>query len=438
MNVIKSTLLSLSSSRILRQAGWLAAAKIVQGVASVLATLAIARHLGPIVFGELSLAIAAASFVGTAAALGLEQVATRELSSANDGRGSAQALAILRRLRFGGAMVGSLLLLTFSQIRLAEGFGISSLLLVLCLLPLAQIGDVAEWRLIAAERSRRVAMVVIAVSPLTALTRLALALGGAGVAWFAWTLVAEWGLRSVALTLTARGVSEGTGKASGAFLPDALALLSDSMPMLIAGIAVFVYMRIDQFMIAGMLGTSQVGLYSAVVSLAEIPLVLPALLLRAALPVLTRQSAVDPNLRNRTLSALMRTGFYFHSLVAVTLAVLAEPIVVALYGEPFRAAASAFQIQVMSAPFVALGVLSSAWLVLQRCTGHALRRTVVGAVINIALNFYTIPRFGIAGAAGATVVAQIVATYASDAFYAQTRDLFMMKTRALIPSIGGK
>jgi PST family polysaccharide transporter len=174
-----------------------------------------------------------------------------------------------------------------------------------------------------------------------------------------------------------------------------------------------------------------------VVSLAEIPLVLPALLLRASLPILTQQSVLDPGLRDRTLSTLMRTGFYFHVLIAAVLALLAEPIVVALYGEPFRPAASAFRIQVLSAPFVALGVLSSAWLVLQGCTGHALRRTLMGAVINIALNYFMIPQFGIAGAAAATLAAQFVATYASDAFYVQTRELFLMKTRALLPTIGG-
>jgi PST family polysaccharide transporter len=437
MNAIKSTLLSLSSSRILRQAGWLAVAKIVQGLASILATFAVARHLGPTVFGELSLAIAVASFVATAAALGLEQIATRELASVASTGSGGGSFAILRRLRLLGATVGALLLVLSSFSSPAQQFGVASLLLVLCLLPLAQIGDVAEWRLIAAERSRSVAIVAIAVSPLAAMTRLAFAFSGASVVAFAWTLVAEWALRSIVLTIASRNMATATADPGAAFVPGAIALLRDSMPLLMAGIAVFVYMRIDQFMIAAMLGPRQVGLYSAVVTLAEVPLVLPALLLRAALPVLTRQSNDDPAQRDRTLASLMRSGFYLHALVAIALSVFAVPIVVMLYGEPFRAAGIAFRLQVLAAPFVALGVLSSAWLVLLRCTGHALRRTVIGAVANIALNLVLIPRYGIAGAAAATLVAQMIATYAADAFYTQTRDLFMMKTRALLPGFRG-
>src|SRR5690606_32348051 len=108
MNRTGPMIRKLSSSRILQQAGWLAMAKLVQGVCSILATFFIARHLGPTTFGELSLAIAAASMVGAAGALGLEQVATREMASEQDLRST---LAVLYRVRLGGAITGSFALL---------------------------------------------------------------------------------------------------------------------------------------------------------------------------------------------------------------------------------------------------------------------------------------------------------------------------------------
>lgn len=219
-----------------------------------------------------------------------------------------------------------------------------------------------------------------------------------------------------------------------AFLTSALSLLRDSLPLLLSGIAIFAYMRIDQFMIAAMLGPREVGLYSAIIVLAEVPLVLPALLLRAALPILTRQSETDPALRDRTLTNLMRSSFYLHLTVALVVAALAKPLVGLLYGSAFSIAAPVLSILALTAPFVALGVLSSSWLVLERRTGHALRRTLVGAVLNVMLNLFSIPRFGVAGAAIATLIAQVTATYLVDAFHPQTRALFHMKTRALFPS----
>ena len=366
----------LRDSHVARQFGWLAMAKIVQGVASLAAALAVARALGPVEFGALSLAIAIASFVAMIAALGLEQIATRELVAADAG---ARTLALLRRLRWSGALLGGAALLAISVLPQVRALGAQHLVLILALLPLAQVGDLAEWRLIAAGHGRRVAMAVVAVSPLAALVRVVLAFGGYGVVAFAWVLVAEWTLRSVLLSWLARGLGRQSGEgAATVALRDALELLRESTPLLLAGIAVFAYMRIDQFMIAAMLGQQQVGLYSAVVTLAELPLVVPTLLLRAALPTLTRQSMDNPATRDRTLVRLMGVSVYLHLVMSVVLALLAEPLVVLAYGEAYRGAAEAFRLQVLAAPLVALGVLSSGWLVLERRTGPLSRTHVPG------------------------------------------------------------
>lgn len=443
MNAIKSTLRQgqealrgLRSSHILQQAGWLAAAKIVQGVASVAASLAIARHLGPASFGELSLAIAVANFVAIGASLGLEHIATRELTLDGE-RPARPILPTLRRLRLAGAIIGTAVILATSLFPFAEGFRISGLLVVLSLLPLAQVGDLAEWQLIAAGRSRRIAHVAILLSPLMAAARIGLVLLGAGIAAFAWALIAEWALRTILLLVITKGSFFGAHARETPWVAEARALLKDSMPLLMAGIAVFIYMRIDQFMIAGMLDARQVGLYSAIVGLAEIPLILPTLLLRAALPTLTRQSTQDAAARDRTLERLMRHAFYLHLAVALLLSALASPIIVTVYGEPFAEAAQAFRVQVLAAPFVALGVLSSAWLVLNQSTAHALRRTLAGAIANILLNLLLIPWLGILGAALATLAAQLLSTYLADLGYPATRALFKMKTRAMLPGLRG-
>jgi len=422
------------ASPILQQAGWLAVAKITQGVASIVASLVIARHLGPTGFGQLSLAIAIASFVGMMASLGLEHIATRELAMDEDVR-RGTLVTTLRRLRFGGAVIGSFILLAITYLPATERFGISGLLMVLCLLPIAQVGDLAEWQLITGGRGKRIAVAAITLSPLVALARIGLAVANASIVAFAWMLVLEWLSRSIFLILSTDGGVFRSSNASPQWVADGRSLLRDSMPLLMAGIAVFIYMRIDQFMIASLLNSRQVGLYSSVVTLSEIPLILPALLLRGALPTLTRQSALDPALRDRTLAKLMRHVFYLHLAGAIVLLLVAQPLIRALYGEPFAEAAGAFRLQVLAAPFVALGVLSSAWLVLEHRTRHALRRTIIGAIANILLNLAFIPRFGISGAAAATLIAQILSTYLTDLTHPETRAMFKMKTLAIIPGL---
>jgi O-antigen/teichoic acid export membrane protein len=149
------------------------------------------------------------------------------------------------------------------------------------------------------------------------------------------------------------------------------------------------------------------------------------------LPLLSRESS--PEAVDAAFERILRACFWFHAVLAIVLAAFATPVVLLLYGEAYLPAAGAFSLVVLGAPFIALGVVSSGWLVIRRCTGHALRRTLLGMATNVALNVVLIPRMGIAGAALATLLAQLVATYAADAWYPETRVLFKLKSRALLP-----
>ena len=57
-------------------------------------------------------------------------------------------------------------------------------------------------------------------------------------------------------------------------------------------------------------------------------------------------------------------------------------------------------------------------------------RHIVGAVLNLGLNFVLIPHWGAAGAALATVLAFAVAHVFANAFNARTRPLFRLQMRA--------
>jgi len=59
-----------------------------------------------------------------------------------------------------------------------------------------------------------------------------------------------------------------------------------------------------------------------------------------------------------------------------------------------------------------------------------LQRHLLGAVVNVALNFVLIPDFGVIGAAWATVVSYSVAGMFYDLAQRHTRHMFRMKLKA--------
>jgi O-antigen/teichoic acid export membrane protein len=87
---------------------------------------------------------------------------------------------------------------------------------------------------------------------------------------------------------------------------------------------------------------------------------------------------------------------------------LADPIVRVLYGPAYAASAEPFRILVWSAAFV---VLRWVYMDSLRATGHQgldLRCAITSAALNVGLNIVLIPRFGMIGAASATVFADLV------------------------------
>ena len=90
-----------------------------------------------------------------------------------------------------------------------------------------------------------------------------------------------------------------------------------------------------------------------------------------------------------------------------------------------------YKIYIWGFVFVSLGVVSSHWLVAENLEIHALLRSFYGAILNISLNWYLIPIYGITGAAYATLITQLFVAYIFFGFSKHTRHSFILSTRAI-------
>ncbi|GAG14193.1 unnamed protein product, partial [marine sediment metagenome] len=90
---------------------------------------------------------------------------------------------------------------------------------------------------------------------------------------------------------------------------------------------------------------------------------------------------------------------------------LADDIIRLLFGVQYGNAAGALRIYIWAGVFVFLGVASGQYLVAENYTRISFFRTFIGCIVNVILNIILIPRYGINGAAIATVVSYLVATF---------------------------
>ncbi|OAD20198.1 Polysaccharide biosynthesis protein [Candidatus Thiomargarita nelsonii] len=66
-------------------------------------------------------------------------------------------------------------------------------------------------------------------------------------------------------------------------------------------------------------------------------------------------------------------------------------------------------------------------------TIYAFYRHFIGAITNIVLNYFLIRELGIIGAAWATLLSYMLASYLIDYFFCKMRKSFYMKTLSIFP-----
>jgi PST family polysaccharide transporter len=180
-------------------------------------------------------------------------------------------------------------------------------------------------------------------------------------------------------------------------------LLKESWPLVMSGLAVFIYSKIDQIML-GSLNKTELGYYAVAVKLSEMCDFVPMIIASSIFPKLA-------NLRERNYGEYIKKfQIYSDSMlllwlgVALPISLLAPFIVQTLYGEQYAASASVLSLYVWAQFGSNFGIARNAYFALESQLRYGLYLTVVGSIFNIVLNSLLIPIYGAFGATAATLI----------------------------------
>jgi O-antigen/teichoic acid export membrane protein len=211
----------------------------------------------------------------------------------------------------------------------------------------------------------------------------------------------------------------------------AVQLLKDSWPLILSGLVISIYMRIDQVMIKEMLDSDAVGQYSAAVRLSEVWYFIPMAIASSLFPAIINAKKQSEALYYERLQKLYDMMAWMAIAIALPMTFLSDWIIHLLYGEAYADAGKVLMIHIWAGVFVFLGVASSKWFVTENLQKYSFYRTLAGAVINIALNYILIPIYSIYGAAFATLISQAIASYLYNATNKKILITFKLQTNAL-------
>lgn len=408
---------------------WMFAEQVLRIIAGLFVGIYVARYLGPEQFGIYSFAAAFVALFGAIARLGLDSIVVRDLVNHPEERDTYLGTAFWLKL------IGALM--TLGLLAIAVQFTSNDATTNLYIFIIAsglifQSFDVVDFYFQSRVLSKYVSISRLIQLALSSILKLYFVFTQADLFWF--VVVSLVDQVSLTLFLAIAYWRQKIGSFLARFdLGTAKAMLKNSWPLILSGIAISLYMRIDQIMINEMLGEREVGLYSAAVRLSEAWYFVPVIVTTSLFPAILNAKKLNPKLYNERLKRLYTIMIYSAVGVALPVAFMAESIVVTLYGIHYQDAGLVLAIHIWAGIFVALGVVNGSWFLAEGLQKLATLNTLIGAAVNVILNYILIPIYGIAGVAFATFASYGIAAYFSLFLYKKTRGQFYRITLAILP-----
>ena len=169
-----------------------------------------------------------------------------------------------------------------------------------------------------------------------------------------------------------------------------------------------IYLYIDQIFISKLRGTTEVGVYSAAANIVIMLIFIPQMYVNSIFPVISRFYITSKKSLKLAYEKSFKYMFVLGLSIATGIYVLSDKIIFLLYGKEFIEAVIVLKVLTGYSFLKFLNPVTGYTLIAINKQGTRLFGQASAAVINIVLNIILIPKYGIVGAAIATLVTEII------------------------------
>lgn len=383
---------------------WMFFSKIANMVIAFIATAYIARNLGPTNYGQLSYAISFTGLFGFLAGLGIDQILYRDLIRYPEKRNSYMGTALVLRII---ASVFTILLCTLLAF-MWSAKDVSLILIFLVSLNFV-LGSfmLLSYEFQAESKSKYPSIFSVFIVAILNILKIAVIFSGQGVIYLAGIMLLEPILYGGAYWYL-RTKEYGSLRNLKFDKVIAVSILKDSFPLIFASAFFAIYARIDQVMIKNMIDTESVGLYDAAVRISELWYFVPSIIVTALFPAIVNSKKISEELYYKRIKKLSFLIVSIAILMALPTMLLSKYLITIIFGIGFIGALPVLQIYVWSNIGAALNLLLQQLLVSENLTKMISISTFFGMLSNVLLNVLMIPRYGMVGAAFASLISYLI------------------------------
>lgn len=387
----------------------------------------VGRYLEIAGFGALNFALTLTMLFSSIATLGIDGVVIRELVSQPERRDEILGTAFV--LRIIGAFA-AIAVVTLSALAFRSSGAPLHLLVILSLAFLPQSFDVIDlWF----QKNIQAKFTVVAKTTAAitgALVRIGLAHNHAPLWTFGAAAIIEACVFGAGLvTIFHRN---GLRVRAWRFAPKLAALiLGNSWPLIISGLTVAIYQRIETFLVWDWLGASAAGVYFASQNIFNLWGTIPALLLPTLYPLLIEQRKQDTVEYERRVQSVFDLLTAAGLVIAIAGVVIAPFVVSLIFGAKYNAAIPILMIQSCATPFTFSGSVRGLFLVMENLNMYSAASAAVGIAANVTAAIFLMPHFGARGAALGALIGYAVSAVVTSWLFAKLHPCARYQTRSL-------
>ena len=396
----------MKENKIFTNAKWIILCKVVQSLLQLLIGMLTARYLGPSNYGLINYAKSVVAFVGPFTQLGLNATLVRELIDTPEKEGEIMGTSLLM------GMVSSI-----SCMFLVAGFvsvvnRTEPQTIAVCILYsislVFQAMELIQYWFHSKLQSKYPSMMMLCAYVVVSAYKIFLLASGKSIYWFAVVYSIEYG--TIALSLFVIYGRQGKQKLSASFAM-AKRLFSKSRYYILSSLMVTLFQNTDHIMLKTMSGDVENGFYTAAITSAGVCQFVYAAIIDSARPVILAAQKTDSLKYEKNIARLYSIIIYMAIAQGIVFTLFAKQIVGILYGKDYLPTVPVLQILVWYIAFSQMGRIRNIWILAEEKQKLLWRINLLGALMNIALNYFLIPVWGASGAAFASFVTQVFANF---------------------------
>lgn len=391
-------------NKIIRNASWIIVCRIAQSILTLLIGMLTAQYLGPSNYGLINYASSIVTFFIPIMTLGLNSILVQEIIQNPNQEGEILGTSIVMSL---GSAV--LCIIGVASFELVANAGETDTLIVCALYSLIlifQAVDLIQYWFQAKLMSKYTSITMLCAYLAVSIYKIFLLATEKSIYWFALSNAIYYAIVAISLLIIyircgGRKIffSVQTGKR----------LISRSKYFIVSSVMTVVFTHTDIVMLKIMLDDAATGYYSAAVTCACVSSFVFGAIIDSARPTIIQSAKLCREQFEHNMIRLYSVVIYLSLAQSILMTIFARPIIRMLYGNQYDMAANVLRFVVWYTTFSYIGVARGIWMLVEEKQKYLLTANVFGALANVILNAILIPRYGILGAAFASMVTQFFA-----------------------------